>query len=101
MTSDKPAQQQLLIGGEWIPGAAGRTYVKADPFTGVPVTEAAAASVSDAADAGAAAAAAGGAAAPAPAFPLWAGPEPARRREVLERAAELISERAAEIAATM
>jgi len=92
MSPHNPAPQSLFIGGDWLPAAEGRTFVKADPFTGEPVTEAAAAGVSDAAAAVAAA---------ADAFPRWASTEPALRREVLERAAELISERAPEIAATM
>jgi acyl-CoA reductase-like NAD-dependent aldehyde dehydrogenase len=85
-------QQPLLIGGEWVAASEGRTYEKADPFTGDPVTEAAAASRADAARAVDAAAAA---------FPGWAATPPSERRALLLAAADLLAERAPDIAATM
>src|SRR3954463_9780300 len=92
MSAHSPAQQQLFIGGDWIPAAGGRTYEKADPYTGEPVTEAAAASVADAARAAEAAAAA---------FPEWAATPAARRAELWTAAADLLAERSEEIAHTM
>ncbi|MCW2986528.1 MAG: hypothetical protein JWR63_4098, partial [Conexibacter sp.] len=47
MSTVSVEQQPLLIGGEWVAAAAGRTFEKADPFTGDPVTEAAAAGRAD------------------------------------------------------
>jgi acyl-CoA reductase-like NAD-dependent aldehyde dehydrogenase len=85
-------QQPLLIGGEWVPAVDGRTYAKADPYTNLPVTEAAAAGPADAARAADAAAAA---------FPGWAATPAAQRRDLLLAAADLLEERAPEIAATM
>ena len=60
-------EQPLLIGGEWVGAEGGRTFGKADPFTGEAVTEAAAASVADAARAAEAADAA---------FPGWSALAP-------------------------
>src|SRR5919109_2435964 len=40
--------QQLLIGGEWTPASGGGTFERIDPFTGEPVTVAAAAGREDA-----------------------------------------------------
>jgi acyl-CoA reductase-like NAD-dependent aldehyde dehydrogenase len=85
-------QQPLLIGGEWVPAGDGRTYEKADPFTGEAVTEAAAAGPADADRAAAAAAAA---------FPAWAATSPEERSALLHAAGDLLAERAPEIAATM
>jgi acyl-CoA reductase-like NAD-dependent aldehyde dehydrogenase len=85
-------EQPLLIGGEWVGAAEGRTYEKRDPFTGETVTEAAAASVADAARAVDAASAAA---------PGWAATPAAERARVLEAAADLLDERAHEIAGTM
>jgi acyl-CoA reductase-like NAD-dependent aldehyde dehydrogenase len=85
-------QQLLLIGGDWIPASEGRTYEKDDPFTGEAVTEAAAAGPADARAAVDAAAAA---------FPEWSTTPPAQRRTLLLAAADLLAERAPEIAATM
>ena len=45
MSTESVKQQPLLIGGEWVGAEGGRTFGKADPFTGEAVTEAAAASV--------------------------------------------------------
>ena len=92
MSTVSTEQQPLLIGGEWVAAAGGRTFEKADPFTGQPVTEAAAAGPDDAVRAVEAAQAA---------FPGWAATPPDERRAVLERAADLLDERAPEIAATV
>lgn len=92
MSTVSVEQQPLLIGGEWVAAAAGRTFEKADPFTGEPVTEAAAADRGDADRAAEAAAAAA---------PAWAATPPGERAAVLIRAAELLDERAPDIAATM
>ena len=56
MSTVSVEQQPLLIGGEWVGAAGGATFEKADPFTGDPVTEAAAATPGDAARAADAAA---------------------------------------------
>jgi acyl-CoA reductase-like NAD-dependent aldehyde dehydrogenase len=92
MSTVSVEQQPLLIGGEWVAAGEGRTYEKADPYTGDPVTEAAAASPDDAARAADAAGAA---------FPGWAATPPAQRAALLEKAAGLLDERAPEIATTM
>ncbi|MFZ0089307.1 MAG: aldehyde dehydrogenase family protein [Solirubrobacteraceae bacterium] len=81
--------QQLFIGGQWRDAASGATSDVLNSFTGERVTTQAAAGVEDV-DAAVTAAAA--------AFPAWAATEPAQRRELLIRAGELLSERAAEIA---
>jgi benzaldehyde dehydrogenase (NAD) len=85
-------QQQLLIGGEWTPAAGGATFERADPFSGEAVTIAAAAGREDARRAVDAA---------ANAFPGWAGTPPAERRALLSKAADLLMERAPEIAGIM
>jgi acyl-CoA reductase-like NAD-dependent aldehyde dehydrogenase len=92
MSTVSAAQQPLLIGGEWVQADGGRTFAKADPFTGEAVTEAAAASVADAARAAEAADAA---------FPAWSALSAGERAAFLVRAAELLDERAPDIAATM
>jgi vanillin dehydrogenase len=84
--------QQLLIGGEWTAASGGATFDRSDPFTGETVTVAAAAGPEDARRACDAAAAA---------FAEWSAAPPGRRRELLSRAADLLMERAAEIAAVM
>jgi acyl-CoA reductase-like NAD-dependent aldehyde dehydrogenase len=81
--------QQLFIGGQWRDAAGGATSEVINSFTGEPVTTQAAATVEDV-DAAVTVAAA--------AFPAWAATEPAERRELLIRAGELLSERAADIA---
>jgi acyl-CoA reductase-like NAD-dependent aldehyde dehydrogenase len=85
-------QQQMLIGGEWTAARSGNTFERVDPFTGDLATVAAAAGREDARRAVEAAAAA---------FPGWAATAPAERRAVLNRAADLIGERAPEIAGIM
>ncbi len=79
----------LLIGGEWKEAGAGGTFERTDPFTGEPAGSAAAAKREDAR---AAADAAG------EAFPEWAASPPAQRRELLQKAAGLLMERAQDIA---
>jgi benzaldehyde dehydrogenase (NAD) len=85
-------QQQLLIGGEWTAATGGGTFERVDPFTGDAVTVAASASRDDARRACDAAAAA---------FPEWSSTPPGQRRAILTKAADLLMERAPEIAATM
>jgi vanillin dehydrogenase len=85
-------EQQLLVGGEWIDADGGATFEKANPYTGEPVTKAAAAGVADANRAVEAAAAA---------FPEWSALPPAQRRQLLTAAATLLDERAEQVAGTM
>src|SRR3954469_25867687 len=92
MSTVQAQEQQLLIGGEWVGAEGGRTFEKADPYTGEPATTAAAAGVVDAERAVEAAAAA---------FPEWSATPPAKRRELLSDAADLLMERAPDIAQTM
>src|SRR3954468_24278547 len=85
-------QQPLLIGGEWVAAAAGRTFEKGDPFTGEPVTEAPPPGRGDAGRAVEAAAAA---------FPGWSATSSDERAAVLNRAADLLDERAPDVATTI
>jgi acyl-CoA reductase-like NAD-dependent aldehyde dehydrogenase len=85
-----PVVQQLLIGGRWQDAEGGRTVDKIGSYVGEPVSRVAAASPGDAGAAVQAAAAA---------FPDWAAAPPAQRREVLLHAADLLQQRAGEIAA--
>jgi vanillin dehydrogenase len=85
-------QQRLLIGGEWTEASGGGTFERLDPFRGEAVTVAAAAGRDDARRACAAAAAA---------FREWAGTPPGQRRAVLSKAADVLMERAPEIAPVM
>jgi vanillin dehydrogenase len=85
-------EQLLLIGGEWVPASEGGTAEKSHPYTGEPVGRAAAATRADAARAAEAA---------REAFPAWANTPPAERRDVLQRAGDLLTERSEAIAATM
>lgn len=82
-------EQQLLIGSGWR-SASGETFERTDPFTGEPAGSASAAKREDAK---AAADAAG------EAFPEWSQTPPAKRRELLQKAAALLTERAQDIAA--
>jgi vanillin dehydrogenase len=82
-------QQQLLIGGEWADAGSGATFERIDPWTGDVASVAAAASRDDARAAADAAAAA---------FGEWAATPPNGRRELLQKAAALMMERAPEIA---
>jgi benzaldehyde dehydrogenase (NAD) len=81
--------QQLLIGGSWVDATSGRTFEQAFPFTGETVGSAAAAGREDARAAVDAAWAA---------FGEWSRSAPAQRREVLGKAADVLSSRAEEIA---
>jgi acyl-CoA reductase-like NAD-dependent aldehyde dehydrogenase len=92
MTTVDLEQQQLLIGGEWTAASSGETFEKTDPYTGEPVTIAAAAGRDDARRACDAAAAA---------FGEWSSTPPGERRVVLTKAADLLMERAPEIASVM
>jgi len=83
------ATQDLLIGGEWRPASAGRTYAQTFPFTGEQVGSAAAAGPDDATAAVEAAQAA---------FRTWSRSAPAERRAILLKAADLMGERAQAIA---
>ncbi len=84
--------QQLLIGGNWIDAADSRTYEQHFPYTGEVVGTAAAAGRADARAAVDAAAAA---------FPEWSQSLPGARRQILLKAAELLLERAPQIAAVL
>jgi acyl-CoA reductase-like NAD-dependent aldehyde dehydrogenase len=79
----------LLIGGEWTGARDGKSFDKTDPFTGDSAGSAAAAGREDARAAADAA---------AKASPEWAATPPAGRRELLQKAAGLITERAQDIA---
>src|SRR4051794_1587813 len=79
----------LLIGGEWKDAGAGGTFERTDPFTGGAAGRGGAAKREDAGGAGDAA---GGA------FPGGAASPPAERRELLQKAAGLLMERAPDIA---
>jgi acyl-CoA reductase-like NAD-dependent aldehyde dehydrogenase len=85
-------RQQLLIGGEWTAASGGGTFERLDPMTGAAVTVAAAAGREDARRACDAAAAA---------FSEWSGTPPGQRRVVLSKAADVLMERAPEIASIM
>jgi acyl-CoA reductase-like NAD-dependent aldehyde dehydrogenase len=88
MSITEVEQQQLLIGGEWASAGSGETFERNDPYTGEVASRAAAATREDARAAADAAAAA---------FPEWAATPPSARRELLQKAAALLLERAAEI----
>ena len=89
MSTVELEQQDLLIGGEWKGAGSGSSFEQTDPFTGDTVGRAAAAKREDAHAAADAAAAA---------FPEWAATPPNARRELLQKAAELLKERAEHIA---
>jgi acyl-CoA reductase-like NAD-dependent aldehyde dehydrogenase len=92
MATAQLQQQDLLIGGEWVGAKSDRRFEKDDPFTGDVAGSAAAAGREDAKAAADAAAAA---------FPEWGSTPPSARRELLQKAAGLLMERAEEIAATV
>jgi acyl-CoA reductase-like NAD-dependent aldehyde dehydrogenase len=92
MTTTELELQRLLIGGEWTQASGGGTFQRIDPFTGDAVTVAAAAGRKDVQRACDAAAAA---------FPEWSSTPPGQRRVVLTRAADILMERAPEIASIM
>ncbi|MEV4708412.1 aldehyde dehydrogenase [Actinoplanes sp. NPDC049316] len=84
--------RSLLIGGDEVPAAGGRTTEDLNPHTGHVLAEVAAASPADVTRAVDAADAA---------FPGWSTTAPTQRRRVLSRAADLLEERAADAAALM
>src|SRR5438067_2100888 len=92
MAATDVQQQQLLIGGEWTSASGGATFERTDPFTGEAVTVAAAAAREDARRACDAASAA---------FDEWSQTPPGTRRVLLSKAADLLMERAPEIAGIM
>jgi len=92
MAATDVEQQQLLIGGEWTDASGGGTFERTDPFTGEAVTVAAAGGRDDAIAACDAAAAA---------FAAWSSTPPGERRTLLSKAADLLMERAPEIAGIM
>jgi benzaldehyde dehydrogenase (NAD) len=83
------ADQQLLIGGQWVDAQSGREYEQRFPFTGEVVGTAAAAGPEDANAAADAARVA---------FADWSQSRPGERRMILLKAADLLSERAERIA---
>src|SRR5215208_4265269 len=82
--------QRLLIGGEWTEASSGAEFERTDPFTEEPAGTAAAAKREDARAAADAA---------AEAFGEWSISPPSQRRELLQKAAALLKERAEGIAA--
>jgi len=89
MTAAEAGQEQLLIGGQWTDASSGRTYEQHFPYTGDAVGTAAAAGRDDARRAVEAA---------HEAFGEWGRSTPGERRTILLRAADLLSERAEQIA---
>jgi acyl-CoA reductase-like NAD-dependent aldehyde dehydrogenase len=83
------ARQQLLIAGNWTDASSGDSYEQHFPYTGAAVGTAAAAGRVDAHTAVDAAEAA---------FAEWSRSAPGMRRTILLKAADLLSERAPEIA---
>jgi acyl-CoA reductase-like NAD-dependent aldehyde dehydrogenase len=92
MSTVELEQQRLFIGGEWTEATGASTFERADPYTGETVTRAAAATREDARRAIDAA---------HEAFRGWADTPPAERRVLLTAAAELLAERAPQVAETM
>ena len=83
-------QVQLIIGGKDVGAKSSATFARLNPITGEEATRAAAASVEDARAAADAAAAA---------FPKWSVMGPSARRAILNKAAELLEQRAGQFAA--
>ncbi|MGA8042984.1 MAG: aldehyde dehydrogenase [Terracidiphilus sp.] len=83
---------ELLIGGKSIAATDGRVFHRKNPVNGNPVTQAAAANVSDV-DAAVKAA--------AHAFPAWSATGPGRRRELLLAAADKLTAHQQDFAACM
>ena len=77
--------QRLLIGGQWTEASSGGSFERTNPYTGEPAGTAAAAKREDARAAADAA---------AEAFPEWSASPPSQRRELLQKAAALLTERA-------
>jgi acyl-CoA reductase-like NAD-dependent aldehyde dehydrogenase len=89
MTVTQLEPQQLLIGGGWTGAEGGRSFERTDPWTGEAASSAAAAGRNEAR---AAADAAG------EGFREWSVSAPSQRRELLQKAAGLLMERAPDIA---
>ena len=92
MSTVELEQQRLFIGGEWTEATGASTFERADPYTGEIVTRAAAATRADVRRAVDAAHAA---------FRGWADTAPAERRALLTAAADLLAQRAPQVATTM
>ncbi|MFD0692417.1 aldehyde dehydrogenase [Actinomadura fibrosa] len=90
--SDDLRRVQLLIDGAWGPAGTGRTITTTAGSTGAPIAEVAAAGLDDVDRAVTAAAAAAD---------EWASTSPGRRRDLLEKAARILSERSEDITALM
>jgi acyl-CoA reductase-like NAD-dependent aldehyde dehydrogenase len=90
--TENPRSVELLINGHWTPSNSGQTVITTSNMTGAAIAEVAAATVGDVDSAVDAAALAGDA---------WAATSPAQRRAVLDRAAQLLTERSADITALM
>jgi acyl-CoA reductase-like NAD-dependent aldehyde dehydrogenase len=90
MATAQLESQRLLIGGTWTESGSQKSFEKIDPYTGEAAGSAAAATREDARAAADAAAAA---------FDEWSSTPPGARRELLQKAAGLLSERAEQIAA--
>jgi acyl-CoA reductase-like NAD-dependent aldehyde dehydrogenase len=83
---------QLLIDGQFVPAAAGSTFIRSNPLDGSVATEAAAAGLADAKKAVDAAQAA---------FPKWSALGPNARRALLNKAADSLAAKAPELIAAM
>jgi vanillin dehydrogenase len=92
MATVEMTRQQLLIGGDWVDAGSRERFEISFPYTGEPAGSAAAGKRDDARAAVDAAAAA---------FPEWSRSAPAQRRALLSKSADVLEERAAEIAGTM
>jgi vanillin dehydrogenase len=90
MATAQLTEQRLLIGGRWVESGSGRTFETSDPYTGETVGTVAAASREDAKKAANSA---------GEAFAEWSASPPAKRRELLQKAAALLTERAEQVAA--
>lgn len=82
----------MLINGETLTASSGATFERRNPLDGEIATRAPAATVADALEAVEAAAAA---------FPAWSATGPAERRDLLLKAAQALSARAADFAAAI
>jgi vanillin dehydrogenase len=89
MSTAQLARQQLLIGGRWTDAQSGKSYEQSFPYTGDAVGTAAAAGREDAHAAADAAQSA---------FGEWSTSAPGARREILLKAADLLTERGEQIA---
>jgi acyl-CoA reductase-like NAD-dependent aldehyde dehydrogenase len=90
--SANPRNVELLINGKWTGSGSGRTVSTTSNITGDPIATVAVATVADVDEAVDAA---------ADAMDEWAATNPGQRRTILETAAQLLSERHADITALM